>query len=138
MYPDQTDVLSDMIWFQTVCKLNQQTTVGDKELKTNDHGDGHLESIESMKWSLYPFYFSFKTQSHSNQHALDNPRTINTHTNLHILTRPWLPEFCMKYKSLRTNQGYFMWSRYFTQRFRTYFTNERSIRTSFFVTNVFH
>ena len=34
--PDQPDVLSCMIWVQTVCKCYQQTTLAGKELKARE------------------------------------------------------------------------------------------------------
>ena len=34
--PDQADILSGLIWVQTVCQGNKQTTLVGKELITND------------------------------------------------------------------------------------------------------
>ena len=41
------DVLSGLIWFQTVCKSYQQTTLGDKELKAKIVNLKNMEMIVS-------------------------------------------------------------------------------------------
>ena len=47
--PDQADILSGLIWVQTVCKCYQQTTLAGKELKCNP---GFVPDI-----SKFRFYF---------------------------------------------------------------------------------